>query len=58
MSSDLRFLDSLQAGKQQVLDKTLTTLADIRSTLESGPPSDLDTEEAGHFVDHIDKVQC
>ncbi|KAL8604954.1 hypothetical protein ACOMHN_028582 [Nucella lapillus] len=44
------------AGKQQVLDQTLTTLSDMRTVLESGPPSDLEADEAGHFVHHIDKV--
>ena len=48
--------DGQQAGKQQVVDHVLSTLTDMRSTLESGPPSELDVEEAGHFVDHIDKV--
>ncbi|KAK7109116.1 hypothetical protein V1264_013219 [Littorina saxatilis] len=45
-----------QACKQQVLDQTISVLMDMRATLESGPPTDLDADLAGHFVDHIDKV--
>ncbi|XP_025095727.1 uncharacterized protein LOC112564862 isoform X2 [Pomacea canaliculata] len=44
------------ASKDQVITQTLTTLADMREVLESGPPSDMDSEETGHFVEHIDKV--
>ncbi|XP_076461227.1 uncharacterized protein LOC143293831 isoform X2 [Babylonia areolata] len=44
------------AAKLQVLDQTITNLCEMRTVLESGPPSDLEAEEAGHFVSHIDKV--